>query len=527
MAERADWVSRKWLLVWFLVCAAASSAWCVAAGARLGPTWDEPFYLEAGLRAWHQLNPRELLQAGCMPLPPAVETLPLLVGETLRGRPINLDAEFDTWLPVARVGTLVFWWVLLASGCWLARRWGGPTAAALAVAFLAAEPILLGHASLVTTDLALAACLLLSLAVFEAGRDRGWLRRVLLPAGVAGLALLAKVSALVFGPVCLAVVELGHLLRPASTEAGGATVRRRWLRATWDLVQIGILAMIPVLVFCRGFRALHAIAFQVGHNTQGHGRAFLLGEISEAGFLHYFLMTVLIKVGLPVLVLGLIVVAVRPRRSWNVPLLAGLALLALSPGYRLQIGIRFVLPAVALLIVGVAIALARWLDGLEGRWRRRAWAAVGGALCWSALGAVQVWPHGLCFTNELWGGTAKGYLALSDSNYDWGQGLRELAAWQARHRAVPLDVWYFGNDPALKRFAMRPVELLWVPSAEELQARERGRYLAVGTTYLHGGLSNFPVPRFLQGRQPIARTTTFLIYDFTQPPEPVAGAPDW
>jgi hypothetical protein len=463
VSDPAGRVSRKRSLLWFLVCAAASSAWCVAAARQLGPVWDEPFYLDAGLRAWHQLHPGQLLAEGVMPLPPAVQTLPLLVSEKIRGRPISLQEEFDSWLPVARAGTLLFWWLLLAAGWWLGWRWGGPTAGALAVGLLAAEPVLLGLASLATTDLALTASLLALLAAYEAGRGRGWGRRVLVPAGAAGLALLAKASALLFAPVCLAAAELAHRgRRPPRTE-GEPAAAGSWLRSAANLAQIGLLSLVPVFAFCRGSRALDAVRFQIKHNAQGHGPVFLLGEVSAAGFWYYFPMTVLIKVGLPVLLLGLVVLAARPRGLWNGPFLACLALLALSPLYRVQIGVRFVLPAVALLIVGVGIAAARWLETRSG-WGLAAWVGAGAALCWSAAGALQVWPHGICFTNELWGGTGKGYLALSDSNYDWGQGLRELAAWQKAHSQAPLDVWYFGTDPAIERFPVRRVDLCQVAS---------------------------------------------------------------
>src|SRR5207245_1176379 len=73
---------------------------------------------------------------------------------------------------------------------------------------------------------------------------------------------------------------------------------------------------------------------------------------------------------------------------------------------------------------------------------------------WNTVAALLVWPHGLCYTNELWGGTRQGYLYLSDSNYDWGQGLPELARWQRHHRDTPLEVWYFGSDPRLAKLPM-------------------------------------------------------------------------
>jgi hypothetical protein len=63
---------------------------------------------------------------------------------------------------------------------------------------------------------------------------------------------------------------------------------------------------------------------------------------------------------------------------------------------------------------------------------------------------------------------------------------------------------------------------------DDFIARFRGRYLAVGTTNLYGSYiienpkkgqrlekSELTAIRYLRTTQPVARTTTFLIYDFT------------
>src|SRR5262249_29948180 len=143
----------------------------------------------------------------------------------------------------------------------------------------------------------------------------------------------------------------------------------------------------------------------------------------------------------------------------NGPMLAAVGLLLLSPTFRVQIGVRYVLPIVALAAIGLAIALARWLTETRSLWvRRLSWALVVLALLWTGTQAVLVWPQGLCYTNELFGGTANGYLALSDSNYDWGQGLPELARWQQHHGAAALDVWYFGTDSRIDEPPFHKVE---------------------------------------------------------------------
>ena len=123
-------------------------------------------------------------------------------------------------------------------------------------------------------------------------------------------------------------------------------------------------------------------------------------------------------------------------------------------------------------------------------------------LC-SFTNSFLAWPHGICFTNLLWGGTDKGYLSLWDSNYDWGQGLKDLVAWKEQHPDLRLKVCYFGEDPMLGRIS--------IPNITQQEAKAKPNcYLAVSTHYMVGGLKDFLAPR-----QPIGRTRTYFIYDLT------------
>ena len=120
--------------------------------------------------------------------------------------------------------------------------------------------------------------------------------------------------------------------------------------------------------------------------------------------------------------------------------------------------------------------------------------------------------------NELWGGTGDGYYFVSDANYDWGQGLKELRRWQEQHAVRDLEVWYFGTDPLLKELSMgsAPFSLWKVKTDNEFYEKVRGRFLAVSTTNLYGSYApDSEVPRrILRPLKPAARTQTFLIYDF-------------
>lgn len=161
-----------------LLVTAASSAWCLATARILGATFDEPFYLEAGLDAWRRGTFKELLAAGVMPLPAHLQTLPLYLRELAAGRPFTVAADLSEMLPVARSVTLVFWGVLLFYSMRLARSLGGPWAGRLAVVVLALDPNFLAHAALATTDLALAAFLMMFACAYREGHGHGWLRRI-------------------------------------------------------------------------------------------------------------------------------------------------------------------------------------------------------------------------------------------------------------------------------------------------------------------------------------------------------------
>ena len=63
-------------------------------------------------------------------------------------------------------------------------------------------------------------------------------------------------------------------------------------------------------------------------------------------------------------------------------------------------------------------------------WRRPAGLALAAALgLWYAGGTLRQHPHHLAYFNEIAGGPANGWRLLVDSNLDWGQDLKRLAAW--------------------------------------------------------------------------------------------------
>lgn len=556
---------RIWDFLWLLAWGVASSAWCVTAAAEVGATFDEPIDVANALDFWRTGSHYQLLRLGAMPLPMDVIALPVYAWERQQGVPINVrHGDQSTALWLSRLGTLPFWWLLLYYGMRAGRHIAGPWGGRLAVALLASEPNFLAHACLATKDIAISACLLALVYHFRVERESRWWGRVAVPGFWFGMALLSKASALVFGPLAMLAVEVERLLHRRTNENAIDVPAEPHERSWWwsrfklwfrDVLQLSLVGMVITFVYCGSdwrpqasfvawahqlpdgvparclvwvaehlcifSNAGEAIVRQVSHNLRGHG-SYLLGRTDPRSIWYYFPVALSIKLTLPFLLLPLVAAVIRPRALANWACAAAGLLLLYSLRCNVQIGVRLMLPVVALAAAGLAGAVVRaWQDSPTG-WRRPLLrtATVAG-VAWAAFASVRVWPHALCYTNELWGGTAQGYLRLSDSNYDWGQGLRELAAWQRQRGLESMDVWYFGTDPVLETLPMRPVPLhVRRTSPENALAAVRGHFLAVSTTLLYGPYTladpSAGVVAALKAYTPVDRTQTFLIYDFSR-----------
>ena len=548
--------------LWLLALIAATSAWCLTSARNLSATFDEPTYLECGLCHWHTGSYKPLMRLGTMPLAIDVQTLPLFVWEKIHGTKIDLVRDIAWALPMARAGTLLFWALLLVyvfrAAHSIAGSWGGRIASAL-VAF---EPSLLAHAALATTDIAVTACLMLFAVEFRAGRGRGWSRAVGVPSLLYGVAILAKASALVFAPLLMLVLECEFLSRSrafAEIADGGLKKRALFLRdGLWDfrrdffkIIGLGLLAtflycgsdwtvertfvewaqtlkpgvlhntMLWISGHLRIFtNAGEGLVQQIKHNMRGHG-SFILGQEHRRAVWYYFPLALTMKSSLTFLLLPLLVALVKPRTLWNWACLCALLLLFYSVTCRVQIGIRFMFPLMALASAGTGAALVVELRGSSRMRRTVLGALLALGLAANAASAFATWPDAVCYFNPLWGGSRAGYKLLTDSNCDWGQGLPELLAWRDAHGVEKIDVWYFGLDP---RADIPPLQKISPQDAvfahgEPVEKALRGRCVAVSTTLLYGPYlgkspSGQATVAFLKQRPPTARTMTYFIYDF-------------
>jgi 4-amino-4-deoxy-L-arabinose transferase-like glycosyltransferase len=330
----------------------------------------------------------------------------------------------------ARLGNLLFVGIAMMVVVAWGRRFSDAVGL-LALAFLGSLPPILGHAGVVTTDMAVAATLPLALLVFDAFLANPRWQRTLLLGGALGLGMLSKYSFLVFFPICAIVLlilrrrfpfarmivagviallivwvgyrfDVGPMVK--SHQFADAWLNGAHLRALGDI-------RVPAPLFWLGIVMLKA------HNAGGH-YAYLLGRYSDHGWWYYFPVIFFFKTPIPFMILAAWggALLVRARRGLEFVLFPA-AIMASVLTSSINIGIRHILPIYPPLCVVAAYgAVELWKS-------RRAVAAVLAA--WMFVGVAIAHPDYLAWFNET-AGRHPERIAV-DSNLDWGQDVLRLA----------------------------------------------------------------------------------------------------
>lgn len=394
-----------------------------------------------------------------------------------------------------------------------ARELFGARAAVLAVALFSLEPTVLAHGRVVQTDVPAAfGYLLLFMALYHYAKSRTWRGSAWL--GVAaGIAILAKFSMLLAGPV-LALFFLALWWRasrsgqPRSLLVGHAGLvalaalliinaayffqhRRfaegdaQWIQQTFPAGSGGISWAASALSHLLPTDLVLGVLFQFWHNNSVGHTAGLLGMYSRRGWWYYFPIAFALKTTLPFLLLSLASVAwgvyqclkQRDRRFlWLVVPFAIYTIFVLFS--HIDIGVRYYLPAYPFLfILGGAL-----LDQLiRMRRARRA-----GALCavallsWIAIEAGRAYPDHLSYMNQI-AARAPHWWYLSDSNVEWGDDAAPLATYLRERGETSVRGAFLGGFFTLRQYGVDYDDAL-----TSAPAQSAPRYMAVGASFLNG-----------------------------------------
>ena len=368
---------------------------------------------------------------------------------------LHSRGRYAAALTLARIGVLPFF--ILACACvWLwARRLAGDWAGAAAVFIFTNLPIVLGHAGIATTDMAVASGVVFALYRFALWLERPDLRRSLWLGAAAAVALLAKFSAFVMLPVgglsMLAVYVLTARRLPAvrarhAAAACTAAFLLIWAGYRFSFGHMHEPAASGLIFQSRLWAAASRVPVPAPEitdgllmvrylNRSGHP-AFLLGGFRETGWWYFFPVALGVKTPLAVLALALVglAAALRPPLRWQqlAPGISCLAILAACLPSHLNTGLRYLLCLFPMLSIAAA-------QGAVFLWRRprTRWFAAA-LLLWLAAASLHAHPDYIPYFNELAGAHPENILV--DSDLDWGQDIKRLV-WKLHELRV--DHVYF------------------------------------------------------------------------------------
>ena len=517
---------------------------------------DEAVHLAAGYsyltRRDFRLNPEH------PPLIKEFAALPLLAfGPSLPEGPLweqaeewNLGRLFvhenrvdnDTILLLGRLPVLALSCLL----AWLLFHWArhlfGPRAALVCMALYVLDPNVVAHSCLVTTDLGITLFIFLSVYSLWRWTERPTRAALLLVGFAVGGSFAAKYTALWLLPILALLVLVVLLLRvpiPAHPwhPGRGPAVGDRW---SWERIRpllqaSAIVGAIAFAVVALSYGIVGLPAYLVGlertltHSAEGH-TAYLMGELSDSGWWYYFLFAYLIKTppGILLLVAGSLLALYLGQRlpaKHEFFLYLPVALLvAITCIWKVNIGLRHLLPIYPFLYLGVGRLMTRWPDGGRAG-RLTALIPVLVILCLLSAGweAASIAPYHLAYFNGLVGGPENGHRYLLDSNLDWGQAAKAVRQYMTQENIAALYLAFAGNsDPWYEG-----VRYQYVPGSGNLQnpkerlflmpERAERELLAVSAMVLHSVHFTDPdLYGWLEGRRPIAMPGySYLVYDIT------------
>jgi len=346
--------------------------------------------------------------------------------------------NYDRTLALARLGILPFFWI--ACGVvyvWGKRYFGAATAVAALFLFSFLPPVL-AHAGLATTDMALTAFLCAALLAGLMWAEEPGARRAVWFGAATGLAVLSKFSTLVFLPAATVAALAAYAIveRPRAGNVWQAIQRR--------LPTFGLAVLTGAVVIWAGYRFsfgpvawLHmrlpapelfqGIQDVMRHNREGHP-SYLLGAVSIDGFWDFYFVVLAVKTPLAFLALLGVGTALALRRSsgnraW-MPLACAAGVLCAALFSHINIGVRHILPVYVMFSLVAAVGAMQLLDRAEGRtW---AGAALGALVLLLGVSSLLAHPDYIPYFNEIAGSHPENILV--DSDLDWGQDLKRLAA---------------------------------------------------------------------------------------------------
>jgi len=435
---------------------------------KMSATYDEASHVQYGAAILKGSTERSSFTFDSkMPIS-ALNALPRAISEVLRARGVAVGfADKLGGLLATRFPTIFGAFGLSLLVYLYAESLYGRVAGLFAQFLFVISPNIIAHSTLATTDLYIALTTILFLYCFRRFLLRSSFANALFAAATLALAQLTKfVATFLYPAVLLFVISLALYSKYGHDKRYRLTLRQIGLLLVLHLVCF--VAILNVgFVFDRTFTPLSKYQFRsvtfkslqqvpflravplplpsayfegMDWMTYDNGLApvnmVLLGDVRgpelarSDGFPSYYLAAYGLKepLGMQLLLLLGLWWTARHRRladflvgEWLLLVTAGVILLMLSLFSRSQIGIRHILPVLAIFVILSGGAFA---DVLTSSWRQRVLLAA--CLLWTVVSVASYFPHMIPYFNELLTDRRAAYRFLADSNLDWNQDKQEV-----------------------------------------------------------------------------------------------------
>lgn len=346
----------------------------------------------------------------------------------------------------------------------LGGRLGGRAAALLSLLFASLEPNLIAHASVATTDIALAGSTALALWAAIAQRQQPARWRAAATGLFIGLALVAKFSAVLLAPLALGAAFLRTGARPRQVAGhlavclgcawfavvgayGGARVFEPLGSSAWKSGAFQAIAQAaPKLPVPLPMSFLEGVDRSRARDASEAPVVAILGKVSPRPLWYYFLAAWSLKTPIALILLSLAFgpwlimnARSRPEIAW---LLAhqAIALMFFSFAFRTQLGFRYTLMLVPVSCALVAFAVSQTFS------RRGLTLLALIAASASLAETSRYWGDPLAFSSVLVQPKEKAYLFLANADIDWNQnrdrwlGLAKAAGLPDNGALNPVDL---------------------------------------------------------------------------------------
>jgi 4-amino-4-deoxy-L-arabinose transferase-like glycosyltransferase len=438
----------------------------------------------------------------------SLNALPRVIAEHITSFP-----RIRQWLySLVRLPSILSGLVVIAFISLFAGEWYGSSAAIAAGALATLSPNLIAHETIATSDGYFAAGVLTSLFFFRKYLLRPTTANAILSGLTLAIAQLTKPMAIYLYPIAglylilaalppapprlrakdvaiysafafgLAVIVVNaaysfdRSLTPVGSYSFESNPLKRVQRMQW-IDKVPVPFPYPVL---QGFDQM----LQVEKTGSTFGNVYLLGELRSVtdpsfhGFKSYYLVAWFFKEPIPLQVLfiwGIVYICIHRREAFlfNEGLLltaAAALVLWLSMFSKAQVGIRHILPALAIEIVIASAPFSKFAVG-----SRPKKVILGCLVIWLAVSVFSYYPQMIPYMNEWVWDRSSSYKILADSNLDWGQDAGVVRKFLKANPDVVLDP----DDPIPGRILVGADRLVGVAPKEKGPLAWASRYRPV------------------------------------------------